>query len=174
MPNTREKLIELLNAVDGVCPKDASCYDCEYKDVVHCAIPAKADYLIANGVTVQADNDSYAKGYVFAAKACTAINAFIDSKVLDGKEYEDAELYYQDFAQELEKLYTNYEKAEKWIPVTERLPENGNVVVGYMTFGEFRTLKCKIATHRWEGVLLDYPMDAVTHWMPLPEPPKGE
>lgn len=53
MPNTREKLIELLNAVDGVCPKDASCYDCEYKDVTHCAIPAKADHLIANGVTVQ-------------------------------------------------------------------------------------------------------------------------
>ena len=50
MDNTREKLIELLNAIDGVCPKDASCYDCEYKDVTHCAIPAKADFLIANDV----------------------------------------------------------------------------------------------------------------------------
>lgn len=54
MPDrVKQKLVELLNAIDGVCPKDASCYDCEYKDVTHCAIPAKADYLIANGVTVQ-------------------------------------------------------------------------------------------------------------------------
>ena len=57
MDSVKEKLAELLNAIDGVCPKDASCYDCEYKNVTHCAIPAKADFLIANGVTFATDNN---------------------------------------------------------------------------------------------------------------------
>lgn len=61
-----------------------------------------------------------------------------------------------------------------WIPVTERLPEAGGVVLGYMRSGDYRTLKYKNNTQRWEGLLLDYEKECVTHWMPLPEPPKGE
>ena len=59
----------------------------------------------------------------------------------------------------------------KWIPVTERLPEkhkkvltvsdNGNIDVDWVDkFGV------------WIGDIVSF--DEVTHWMPLPEPPKGE
>lgn len=50
----REKLIDLLKQIDGVCPKDASCHNCEYEGLGEgCSLYAKADHLIANGVTVQ-------------------------------------------------------------------------------------------------------------------------
>ena len=66
----------------------------------------------------------------------------------------------------------------KWIPVSERLPN---------TFGEY-IVACKDAfgevysdyadydpfAKRWKtGLFLDNG-ESVTHWMPLPEPPKGE
>ena len=70
---------------------------------------------------------------------------------------------------------------QKWIPVTERLPtpyervlvcrgdlrsENKFICVEYLTV-------CYGETIMWGG---DYETwkSKVTHWMPLPEPPKGE
>lgn len=64
----------------------------------------------------------------------------------------------------------------KWIPVTERLPEGGELVLA----GDYRD--------RWVGRARFLPdgswyvrtgfldNDEITHWMPLPEPPmrKGE
>lgn len=75
-----------------------------------------------------------------------------------------------------ETAYKNgYEKGKQdalmWIPVSERLPEDGNVVLGYMASRDYRTLKWKNNTQRWEGLLLDYAKEFVTHWMPLPEAP---
>ena len=52
MPNTREKLIELLEQQDDVCVKGKSCSECDYETVYKCYIYAKADHLIANGVTI--------------------------------------------------------------------------------------------------------------------------
>ena len=73
-----------------------------------------------------------------------------------------------------EMAYKNgYEKgrqdAVKWIPVTERLPEENTEALAYRSGNiavEFRW-----ATYWENDVLSNYP---VTHWMPLPEPPKGE
>lgn len=55
MINIREKLVELFETVDGVCPSKASCYECPYENmgVGRCSLYTKADYFIANGVTVQ-------------------------------------------------------------------------------------------------------------------------
>lgn len=67
--------------------------------------------------------------------------------------------------------------ALKWIPVTERLPEEdgqylvytirGSVLVNYFyakkTFPDGFTRKAS-----WRG------RKCVTHWMPLPEPPKED
>ena len=52
MPNTREKLIELIKRIDGVCPKEGDCKECEFCNLDECYFPAKADYLLANGVTI--------------------------------------------------------------------------------------------------------------------------
>ena len=54
---------------------------------------------------------------------------------------------------------------QEWIPVKDRLPDVGKFVLIY---------------NEINGVLLDYHDGAtfgyydVTHWMPLPNPPKGE
>lgn len=52
----REKLIELLEQINGCCPRESDCYHCEYECLDDCSVYAKADYLIANGVTVQPCN----------------------------------------------------------------------------------------------------------------------
>lgn len=68
----------------------------------------------------------------------------------------------------------------KWIPVTERLPEayklvlavckSGKIFVGeYVDLG-WRTLwRIKTARDSTKEIT-----QIVTHWMPLPDPPKGD
>ena len=73
----------------------------------------------------------------------------------------------------------------RWIPVTERLPEqriNQNTwdfeyVLCATTFGDVRPFKYgrqigQGDAHFWNGA--GYVDAYVTHWMPLPEPPKEE
>lgn len=120
MPNTREKLVELLESV--VSPKEVLC-DGE----VLVSTARVADHLIANGVTVQ-----------------------------------------------------------QWIPVTERLPDNkehdwvlAQVVEdnGYMHIP--KVMEYRQALNDWYEETYGWLSKhngafSVTHWMPLPEPPKGE
>ena len=101
MPNTREKLIELVTA--ALCNQ---------------SVEEVADQLIANGVTVQ-----------------------------------------------------------KWIPVTERLPEGGKPVLVYNRDYSYEPVM--EATLYEEGWLTKFDFDPwendeISHWMPLPEPPKGD
>ena len=71
-----------------------------------------------------------------------------------------------------------YEQPVGWIPVTERLPEDRQSVLvhrddgGIFIFEYFTTSptdECWIDDH-----LNVYSAYCVTHWMPLPEPPKEE
>ena len=115
MPNTREKLVELLRG-------------CPYRPRPNCLWELIADYLIANGVTVQ-----------------------------------------------------------QWISVKDRLPEKtehdwvlvqlklvpedayGVPCVAELRNGEWYDAEgCLIGTDPEGGCVI------VTHWMPLPQPPKGE
>ena len=71
--------------------------------------------------------------------------------------------------------------SDGWIPVTERLPEDDEVVliackIGKMFVGYHKHLYpgCevwRILTARDSTKTITY---TVTHWMPLPQPPKGE
>ena len=119
MPNTREKLIELLSIVHE-CPDGRnpfikeSCSTCPYGKAENCGAEMQADRLIANGVTVQ-----------------------------------------------------------KWIPVTERLPENDTYILvttdGVTASAYWHNDRFYAFTA--SGVAT---VGCVTHWMPLPEPPGGE
>ena len=111
MPNTREKLIDLLEEI-ACRTDDERCQKCEEQDCVRCAYENVADHLIANGVTVQ-----------------------------------------------------------KWIPVTERLPEPLTIVFIWDSTNK-RVTDAYMTRHKeWIGISMSH---EVTHWMPLPEPPKGD
>ena len=75
---------------------------------------------------------------------------------------------------------------QKWIPVTERLPEFDLKVLVYggdrpvMDYGRLKKSPC-VYTGRIGGLDEGWftwdesaYIENVTHWMPLPEPPKGE
>ena len=56
-----------------------------------------------------------------------------------------------------------------WIPVTERLPEGNTDVLTFRKAGI--SVECRWSNYWDFDEFSDYP---VTHWMPPPEPPKGE
>ena len=62
---------------------------------------------------------------------------------------------------------------QKWISVKERLPEVGEDVLAYLGKGIFETCWA-LKDGFWETRDSYLDTDAVTHWMPLPKPPKEE
>lgn len=60
----------------------------------------------------------------------------------------------------------------RWIPVTERLPADGEWVLWFNS-----SLRCPVLVANRDGESLDWGGDLLdsirgfTHWMPLPEPP---
>lgn len=65
----------------------------------------------------------------------------------------------------------------KWIPVSERLPEEGKQVLVCDDGGFIYTAEYEVSSDgepRWYESVEYRPMDDVVAWMPLPEPWKGE
>ena len=70
----------------------------------------------------------------------------------------------------------------RWIPVTERLPDkDGTYIVHFATKSvgdaEYESIYGSFGYWRdisWDDDADWFPYVDVTHWMPLPEPPKGE
>ena len=73
-----------------------------------------------------------------------------------------------------EKLISHGVTVQEWISVTERLPESGKEsVLIALRWGEVDIGWCEDGRWRSEFVN-EYEEGEVTHWMPLPNPPKGE
>ena len=58
---------------------------------------------------------------------------------------------------------------QRWIPVTERLPENSATVLVCHKNG-FVTTNAWLDAHWW----FKNERNPITHWMPLPQPPKED
>ncbi len=74
-------------------------------------------------------------------------------------------------------LIANGVTIQKWIPVTERLPDPYvSVLVQMPGENPFPTVREGFISKAgiWHSALYDRDPDEVTHWMPLPEPSKGE
>ena len=73
-----------------------------------------------------------------------------------------------------EKLISNGVTVQEWISVKDRLPESGKEsVLIALRWGEVDIGWCEDGRWRSEFVN-EYEEGEVTHWMPLPNPPKGD
>ena len=64
-----------------------------------------------------------------------------------------------------------------WISVQDRLPEVGGYVVCIAKrnpFSIFMPMVARIEKNGWVNPMTEQYISEVTHWMPLPQPPKGE
>lgn len=143
-----------------------------------------ANYLIAHGVTVQDGKpldaflhpvDAYkglkAKYLVFKADTGERVgNCFVLCPDKDPAAVEAIRAYAsatdnETLAEDIYNWVGKGEPVQGWISVKDRLPDVGKFVLIY---------------NEINGVRLDYHDGAtfgyydVTHWMPLPQPPKGE
>lgn len=67
----------------------------------------------------------------------------------------------------------------EWISVKDRLPEKGQEVLAYRGgfIGDLMDVYTYLGDDRWEddyGYWETAETEGITHWTPLPEPPKGE
>jgi hypothetical protein len=76
----------------------------------------------------------------------------------------------KDWREQLEQAAAEIER--RWIPVGERLPEDGVWVLWFN-----KSWSCQLVVAKRDGESLDWGGDlcgtlhGFTHWMPLPEPP---
>ena len=66
---------------------------------------------------------------------------------------------------------------QEWISVKDRLPEVGGYVVCIAKrnpFSRFMPMVARIEKNGWVNPITEQYISEVTHWMPLPTPPKGE
>lgn len=67
-----------------------------------------------------------------------------------------------------------------WIPVEEELPKEKQKVLVYMPANELcdHEYMCEAlynyAWHKWEYADEPIELEGITHWMPLPQPPRKE
>jgi len=115
-----------------------------------------------------------------AADAIEELTGFVQEAERDRNEYRERLDKANDAIEELSKKYLASEVdntnltgwlAEEhakhlWIPVTERLPKEEETVLAFGTLG--------VAWLDWRHDNKWCCYGGVTHWMPLPEPPKEE
>ena len=73
-------------------------------------------------------------------------------------------------------LLRNGVTVQGWISVRDRLPEKGEEVLVFDTRENWIGFAWLRPDETWTALGFDFPFDLgeVTHWMPLPNPPKGE
>lgn len=78
------------------------------------------------------------------------------------------------FCESVELVRKLQPKVQRWISVKERLPEPYTRVIGYMAWKAITAIEFQ--NNHWYSIdhLEPLPDEAVTHWMPLPQPPKED
>lgn len=75
-----------------------------------------------------------------------------------------------------EALYNAGYRKKEWISVDDRLPEESGEYLTFHEHGSCGVIYYNAAIHLWNVYYFDDVRNAirsVTHWMPLPEAPKG-
>ena len=74
-------------------------------------------------------------------------------------------------------LLDNGVTVQEWISVEDRLPEAGGYVVCIAKenpFSRFMPMVARIKKNGWVNPMTEQYISEVTHWIPLPNLPKGE
>ena len=74
-------------------------------------------------------------------------------------------------------LISNGVTVQEWISVDDRLPEAGGYVVCIAKrnpFSRFMPMVARIEKNGWVNPITEQYILEVSHWMPIPQPPKGE
>ena len=74
-------------------------------------------------------------------------------------------------------LITHGVTVQEWISVDDELPEAGGYVVCIAKrnpFSRFMPMVARIEKNGWINPITEQYISEVTHWMPIPQPPKGE
>lgn len=75
------------------------------------------------------------------------------------------------------KIVRELPAAKSWIPCSERLPDNGVAVLVYTGENNFKVWLAEYSKYMevWTlaGNYVPIKKNAVSHWMPLPEPPES-
>ena len=75
-------------------------------------------------------------------------------------------------SEDAEELRSNSDVASKWVPCSERLPENAMNVIAQFSSGTVTELRYA-GNGIFEGIY-EYSTKVIIAWMPLPEPYRGE
>ena len=74
-------------------------------------------------------------------------------------------------------LLDNGVTVQEWISVDDRMPEVGGYVACIAKrkpFSRFMPMVARIEKNGWVNPVTEQYISEVTHWMPMPQPPKGE
>ena len=83
----------------------------------------------------------------------------------------------QDVEYVADHLIANGVTVQEWISVYDELPEVGGYVVCIAKrnpFSRFMPMVARIEKNGWVNPITEQYISEVTHWMPMPNPPKGE
>ena len=86
------------------------------------------------------------------------------------------ELLDYSFEDVADRLISNGVTVQEWISVNDKLPKDDSDVLAYSRNGkEGRIYPANYAKGVWFDCIFNTPVTyTTTHWMPIPEPPKGE
>lgn len=74
-------------------------------------------------------------------------------------------------------IISNGVTVQEWISVDDRLPEAGGYVACIAKrnpFSRFMPMVARIEKNGWVNPITEQYISEVTHWMPIPQPQKGE
>ena len=97
-----------------------------------------------------------------------------DPEACESCEYRENNIFSclrKDAGVKADRLIANGVTVQKWIPVSERLPEPLTDVLSYRGHRNLIQEDCVDEKGRWYSEY-KYSGANVTHWMPMPEPPK--
>ena len=86
-------------------------------------------------------------------------------------------LNFENAAHLADYLVKNGVTVQEWVSVDDELPEVGGYVVCIAKrnpFSRFMPMVARIKKNGWVNPITEQYISEVTHWMPLPELPKGE